>query len=114
MSLRKAVPDSASPALSWPKAAAVVSDRADVSDSIKAELGRGDSSVGDSRPPLPSWLQKLPPDMQEFVAEESKHGWPYLRLARGLKMQDLSKEELMVIVETWMDAKRRHEQEFGE
>lgn len=62
---------------------------------------------------LPSWLSKLPPDMQEFVAEESKHGWPYLRLARGLKMQDLTEEELRAIVDTWMDAKRRHEREKG-
>lgn len=62
---------------------------------------------------LPTWLKKLPPDMQEFVREESQHGWPYLRLARGLKMQDLSKEELEAIVETWMDAKKRHEREFG-
>lgn len=62
---------------------------------------------------LPDWLKKLPPEMQEFVKEESQHGWPYLRLARGLKMQDLAKEELEAIVETWMDAKRRHEREFG-
>jgi len=63
--------------------------------------------------PLPSWVYKLPPDMQKFVEEESKHGWPYLRLARGLKMKDLSPAELEAIVETWMDAKRRYEREFG-
>lgn len=62
---------------------------------------------------LPAWLQQLPPDMQKFVEEESKNGWPYLRLARGLKMQDLTKEELEAIVATWMDAKRRNEKEFG-
>lgn len=62
---------------------------------------------------LPSWLSQLLPEMQEFVREESKNGWPYLRLARGLKMQDLTKEELEAIVETWMDAKKKHEREFG-
>jgi hypothetical protein len=45
--------------------------------------------------------------------EESKNGWPYLRLARGLKMQDLSPAELQAIIETWMDAKKRYEREFG-
>jgi len=64
-------------------------------------------------PSVPSWVYKLPPDMQKFVEEESKHGWPYLRLARGLKMKDLSPAELEAIVETWMDAKRRYEKEFG-
>lgn len=63
--------------------------------------------------PLPDWLRNLPPDMQKFVEEESKHGWPYPRLARGLKMQDLTKEEFMAIVDTWMDAKKRYEKEFG-
>ncbi len=76
-------------------------------------IGKSDDprppSDGKPSPVLPAWLSKLPPDMQRFVEEESKHGWPYLRLARGLKMQDLSKEELMVIVETWMDAKSRYE-----
>ena len=52
-----------------------------------------------------------PPEMQEFIREESKNGWPYLRPARGLKMQDLSKEELEAIVDTWMDAKRKYERE---
>jgi hypothetical protein len=51
--------------------------------------------------------------MQEFVKEESNNGWPYLRLARGLKMKDLSPAELEAIVETWMDAKKRYEREFG-
>lgn len=69
---------------------------------------------GTSKPRLPDWVSKLPPDMQEFVREESKHGWPYLRLARGLKMKDLSPAELEAIVETWMDAKRRYEEESGE
>ena len=71
-------------------------------------VGRSDEH---SNPTLPSWLSRLPPDMQTFVEEESKHGWPYLRLARGLKMQDLTEEELRAIVHTWMDAKRRHERE---
>jgi len=62
---------------------------------------------------LPDWLSKLPHEMQEFVREEAKNGWPYLRLARGLKMQDLSPAELQAIIETWMDAKRRYEKEFG-
>ncbi|NSW84490.1 MAG: helix-turn-helix transcriptional regulator [Syntrophothermus sp.] len=70
-----------------------------------------DSTTTD--PALPDWVKKLPPDMQKFVEEESKHGWPYLRLARGLKMKDLSPAELEAIVETWMDAKRRYEKEFG-
>ncbi|HHW26216.1 MAG TPA: helix-turn-helix transcriptional regulator [Firmicutes bacterium] len=75
--------------------------------------GRPANDSTTSNPSLPDWVKQLPPDMQQFVEEESKHGWPYLRLARGLKMQDLSKEELMAIVETWMDAKSRHEKEFG-
>jgi transcriptional regulator with XRE-family HTH domain len=62
---------------------------------------------------LPDWLSKLPPEMREFVKEEAKHGWPYLRLARGLKMQDLTEEELRAIIDTWMDAKKRYEREFG-
>jgi hypothetical protein len=49
--------------------------------------------------------------MQEFVKEESRNGWPYLRLARGLKMQDLSPAELQAIMETWVDAKKRYERE---
>jgi transcriptional regulator with XRE-family HTH domain len=86
--------------------------------SVDYLLGRTDdrSPVRSRNTPndsLPDWLKKLPPEMQEFVKEESQHGWPYLRLARGLKMQDLTKEELEAIVETWMDAKRRHEREFG-
>lgn len=81
--------------------------------SVDYLLGRTDSPTPQSptASALPAWLSKLPPDMQRFVEEESKHGWPYLRLARGLKMQDLSKEELMVIVETWMDAKSRYEKD---
>lgn len=62
---------------------------------------------------LPSWLYELPPEMQQFVRDESKNGWHYLRLARGLKMQDLSPAELHAIIETWMDAKKRYEKEFG-
>ncbi len=73
-------------------------------------VGRSDEH---SNSPLPTWLEKLPPDMQRFVEEESKHGWPYLRLARGLKMQDLTEEELRAIVKTWQDAKREHEREKG-
>lgn len=77
-------------------------------------LGRTD----DPRPPadvenpiLPIWLKKLPPDMQAFLEEESKRGWPFLRLARGVQMQDLGEEEVRAIVETWMDAKKRHAEE---
>jgi len=86
--------------------------------SVDYLLGRTDDpnpvhSSKTSNNALPDWLKKLPPEMQKFVEEESQHGWPYLRLARGLKMQDLSKEELEVIVETWMDAKKGHEREFG-
>ena len=51
--------------------------------------------------------------MQEFVKEESRNGWPYLRLARGLKMQDLAPAELQAIIETWMDAKKRYERSPG-
>ena len=54
-----------------------------------------------------------PPEMRDFVKEESKNGWPYLRLARGLKMKNLSPAELQAVIETWMDAKKRHEKEFG-
>jgi hypothetical protein len=54
-----------------------------------------------------------PHEMQEFVKEESRNGWPYLRLAKGLKMKDLSPVELEAIVETSMDAKKRYEREFG-
>jgi hypothetical protein len=32
---------------------------------------------------------------------------------RSLKLKDLSPAELEAIVETWMDAKRRYEREFG-
>jgi hypothetical protein len=53
------------------------------------------------------------PGVQEFVKEESENGWPDLRLARGLKMKDLSPAQLQAIIETWMDAKRRYEREFG-
>lgn len=84
--------------------------------SIDSLLGRTppDNSTKDAaNNPLPTWLSNLPPEMQEFVKEESKHGWPYLRLAHGLKMQDLSPAELQAIIETWMDAKRRYEREFG-
>jgi hypothetical protein len=54
-----------------------------------------------------------PSEMQEFVREESRNGWPDLRLARGLKMKDLSPVELQAIMETWMDAKRRYEGSSG-
>jgi hypothetical protein len=64
-----------------------------------------------SSPPLMA-LQGSP-EVQEFVKEESRNGWPYLRLARGLKMQDLSPAELQAIIETWMDTKKRYEREFG-
>lgn len=75
--------------------------------------GRPAKDSATSNTSLPDWVKKLPPDMQKFVEEESKHGWPYLRLARGLKMKDLSPAELEAIVETWMDAKKRYEREFG-
>lgn len=75
--------------------------------------GRPANDSTTSNTALPDWVRKLPPDMQKFVEEESKHGWPYLRLARGLKMKDLSPAELEAIVETWMDAKKRYEREFG-
>lgn len=67
-----------------------------------APLADGDNPI------LPIWLSKLPPDMQAFLEEESKRGWPFLRLARGVQMQDLGEEEVRAIVETWMDAKKRH------
>jgi hypothetical protein len=51
--------------------------------------------------------------VQEFVKEEPRNGWPYLRLARGLKMKDLSPAELQAIIETWMDARKRYEKVFG-
>jgi len=89
-------------------------DSLPLSDAVQTELR---DEKGNSTEPttlsLPDWVKKLPPDMQKFVEEESKHGWPYLRLARGLKMQDLTEEELRAIVETWQDAKRRHEKESG-
>lgn len=85
--------------------------------SVDYLLGRVDEASVSPAPPsdpdLPGWVSNLPTDMQQFVAEESKSGWPYLRLARGLKMQDLSPAELQAIVETWMDARKRYEKEFG-
>lgn len=72
--------------------------------SIDYLMGRSD----DASPP---WISKLPPDMQEFVKEESQHGWPFMRLAKGLKMQDLTREELIAIIETWQDAKQQHERD---
>ena len=53
------------------------------------------------------------PEVQEFVKEESRNGWPYLRLARGLKMKDLSPPELQSAFDTWMDVKERYEMKSG-
>lgn len=54
------------------------------------------------------WLSKLPTDMQDFVRDESQEGWPFLRLARGLKMQNLTKEEVVAILQAWLKSKGEH------
>lgn len=62
----------------------------------------------------PPWLSKLPPDMQDFVREESKKGFPYLRLARGASLAELPPEALEAFVRAWMDAKDRQRKEARE
>lgn len=62
----------------------------------------------------PPWLSKLPPEMQEFVREESKRGFPYLRLARGASLAELPPEALEAFVRAWMDAKERQRKEARE
>lgn len=57
----------------------------------------------------PEWVYTLPPDLYEFVREESARGWPYMRLARGLSRKELDPSELQAIVQTWMEAKKRYE-----
>lgn len=59
-------------------------------------------------PRHPEWVYALPPDLYEFVREESSRGWPYVRLAKGLSRKDLDPAELEAIVRTWIEAKKRY------
>jgi transcriptional regulator with XRE-family HTH domain len=68
---------------------------------------------GDQAARLPEWVYKLPPDLYEFIREESARGWPYMRLARGLSRKDLDPAELEAIVQTWMEAKKRYDKGSG-
>jgi len=83
--------------------------------SVDYLLGRSNvpQPVGGITCDLPLGLTRLPSEMKKFIHEESKGDWSYLRLAQSLKMQDLSPSELLAIVETWMNAKKRYEREFG-
>lgn len=78
--------------------------------SVDYLLGRVDRTGEGS---LPDWLAQLPLEMQDFVKEEASSGCPYLRLARGLKMQDLTKREFETIVAAWMDVEKGRKKELG-
>lgn len=74
----------------------------------------GLSDTRNPNPKLPAWVEKLPPDLQEFVAQEAKHGFPFLRLARGASLDKMEPWELEALIETWKDAKRRYKKDMGE
>ena len=62
---------------------------------------------------FPDWVYKLPADLYEFIREEASRGWPYMRLAKGLRRQDLSPDELEAVIAAWMRAKKRYEKDAG-
>lgn len=70
--------------------------------------GSRNKTAGAQTTRLPDWVYNLPPDLYEFIREESARGWPYMRLARGLSRKDLDPSELDAIVQTWMEAKKRY------
>lgn len=73
----------------------------------------GSRTAGADQVRLPDWVYQLPPDLYNFIREESARGWPYMRLARGLSRKDLDPSELEAIVQTWMEAKKRYDKGPG-
>jgi transcriptional regulator with XRE-family HTH domain len=82
-------------------------------EELLAEAGYLRAGAVDESARLPEWVYKLPPDLYEFIREESSRGWPYMRLAKGLRRKDLDPAELEAIVKTWMQAKKRYERGPG-
>ena len=62
---------------------------------------------------FPDWVYKLPADLYEFIREEAARGWPYTRLAKGLRRKELDPDELEAVIKAWMRAKKRYEKESG-
>lgn len=82
-------------------------------EELLAEAGYLESAGESESARLPEWVYKLPPDLYEFIREESSRGWPYMRLAKGLRRKELDPAELEAIVKTWMEAKKRYEKGSG-
>ena len=85
-------------------------------EEILAEAGYLDAGTAEApqtSEQLPEWVYKLPADLYDFIREEASRGWPYMRLAKGLRRQDLDPDELEAVVTAWTLAKKRHEKETG-
>lgn len=52
---------------------------------------------------LPDWLKLMPKEMQRFVAEESRRGWPYIRVLMEASERNLAPEDLRQIVLALID-----------
>ncbi|HHY75837.1 MAG TPA: helix-turn-helix transcriptional regulator [Firmicutes bacterium] len=73
----------------------------------------GHRPLPDAPPKIPEWVYSLPRDLYGFVKEEAERGWPYIRLARGMREKDLSPEDLEAIVAAWVEARRKYDKGFS-
>lgn len=60
---------------------------------------------------LPDWLKLMPKDMQNFVAEESRKGWPYIRVLMDASERGLPPEDLRQVLLALMDFAKRRERD---
>ena len=60
---------------------------------------------------LPDWVSELPSELQEFIREEAKSGWPYIKLIYDAKLNQLKPEDIARILSTLIDVKKRIEQD---
>lgn len=53
----------------------------------------------DSTPPIPPWVSRLPPGMQDFLQKEIETGSPYLNLLRNAKLSGLPPASIEKVIQ---------------
>ncbi len=73
----------------------------------------GSALIAAQDPPrqLPEWVDKMPPEIQEFIRKEAAAGWPYIKAIWDARLNDVDPESIAKAMEALIDVKERIEKD---
>jgi len=75
-------------------------------DSLLADAGYTPEIPMEPRD-FPAWFSQMPENIRDFILEESRAGWPYIRILFDARVNKLSPEDVKKVVAILADFSKR-------